>query len=342
MICICNDPREIKTKEGDFMRKIAGLISKYFGIIIIVFMVFGFITPNVFKWVTTPLFGQSVINILLGIIMFGMGMTLTVDDFKVVLKRPLDVLKGTAAQFIIMPLIAFLLSKVFGLEEALMVGVVLVGTCPGGTSSNVISYMAGGDVALSVAMTTVSTLLAPILTPALTYLLIRQTVTFSPISMFISIVQVVLLPIALGLIIKAIIKEKANIIEAYMPAVSSISIACIVGGVIGANSTKILASIGLIVVVVILHNVCGYALGYFVGKFTGMDRKKSITLAVEVGMQNSGLATSLAATQFASMPLAAVPAALFSAWHNISGAILAWGVKFLEMKKSEVQVSEAQ
>lgn len=315
------------------MKQLAKLISKYFGIIVIVFMILGFVTPGIFSWVTSTLFGQSVINILLGIIMFGMGMTLSLDDFRVVLKRPLDILKGTAAQFIIMPLIAVTLSMVFGLEEALMVGVVLVGTCPGGTSSNVISYMAGGDVALSVAMTTVSTLLAPVLTPAITYLLIQETISFDPIGMFISIIQVVILPIALGLIIKSIIRDKAKAIEDYMPAVSSISISCIVGGVIGGNAKQILDSFGLIVVVVILHNVLGYVLGFFVGKLTGMNRPKSLTLAVEVGMQNSGLAASLAASQFATMPMAAVPAALFSAWHNISGAIFAWGARYFESKK---------
>lgn len=153
--------------------KIAKGISKYFGVIIIICMVMGFVEPSLFSWVLQKVFGQSMITILLGIIMFGMGMTLSIDDFKIVLKRPLDILKGTAAQFIIMPLLAVGLSKLFGLEEALMVGVVLVGTCPGGTSSNVITYMAGGDVALSVAMTTVSTILAPFLTPIITYMLIR-------------------------------------------------------------------------------------------------------------------------------------------------------------------------
>ncbi|MDN5297610.1 MAG: bile acid:Na+ symporter, family [Clostridiales bacterium] len=319
--------------------KIAKGISKYFGVIIIICMILGFIQPALFGWVLKKVFGQSMITILLGVIMFGMGMTLSLDDFKVVLQRPLDILKGTAAQFIIMPVLAVILSKLFGLEEALMVGVVLVGTCPGGTSSNVISYMAGGDVALSVAMTTVSTLLAPLLTPAITYFLIRQTVSFDPMSMFISIVQVVLLPIALGLIVKAVLKDKANVVNDIMPAISSLSIACIVGGVIGANAERIIGALGIIVIVIILHNLCGYALGYFVGKMTGMSRKKRITLAVEVGMQNSGLAASLAASQFAAMPMAAVPAALFSAWHNISGALFAAIVKSREAKIME---SEAE
>lgn len=317
------------------MKQVAKLISKFFGIITILFMVIGFLAPGVFKWVTSQILGQSVINLLLGIIMFGMGMTLTLDDFRIVLKRPFDIFKGAAAQFIIMPSLAFILSKLFGLSEALMVGVVLVGTCPGGTSSNVITYMAGGDVPLSIAMTTVSTLLAPILTPAITYLLIRQTVSFSPVGMFISIVQVVILPIVLGLVIKSILKGKADAVEDYMPAVSSIAIACIVGGVIGANKEMILASLGMIVVVVIVHNVLGYLIGYFVGRLTGMAHKQAVTISVEVGMQNSGLATSLAASQFASMPIAAVPGALFSAWHNISGAIYAWGMKYFESKGSE-------
>ena len=317
------------------MKNVARLISKYFGIVIIAFLVVAFIEPSVFSWVTSQLFGQSVITILLGIIMFGMGMTLNLEDFKVVLKRPVDILKGTIAQFTIMPLMALALGLAFGLEEALLVGVVLVGTCPGGTSSNVISYMAGGDVALSVAMTTVSTLLAPILTPAITYLLIRQTVAFSPVGMFVSIVQVVILPIALGLIIKSIIKDKADALEDYLPAISSLAIACIVGGVIGGNKERIIASFGLIVVVVVLHNVFGYILGLGLGKLTGMARRKSITIAVEVGMQNSGLATSLAASQFAAMPLAAVPGALFSAWHNVSGAIFAWIAKSTEAKSVE-------
>jgi len=321
------------------VKNVAKLISKYFGIIIILFMLMAFIEPGIFSWVTSQLFGQSVITLLLGIIMFGMGMTLNIEDFKIVLKRPLDILKGTLAQYTIMPLLALALSMMFGLEEALMVGVVLVGTCPGGTSSNVISYMAGGDVALSVAMTTVSTLLAPILTPAITYMLIRQSVTFSPIGMFTSIVQVVILPIALGLLLKSIIKDKADVLEDYLPAVSSIAIACIVGGVIGGNRERILASLGLIVVVVVLHNILGYLIGLGIGRLTGMDRRKSITIAVEVGMQNSGLATSLAASQFAAMPLAAVPGALFSAWHNVSGAVFAWIAKSIESREPNPQVN---
>lgn len=294
----------------------------------------GFVMPDKFTWVTSKIGDQPVINILLGLIMFGMGVTLTVDDFKEVLKRPKDIVKAGAAQFTIMASLAFILSKLFGLEEGLMIGVVLVGTCPGGTASNVITYLAGGDVALSVAMTTFSTILAPVLTPAITYILIKESIEFSPVGMFISILQVVILPIALGLVVKYILKEKSQIIEEYMPGLSSLAISCTVAGVIAGNVDTILSSLGIVVVVVIIHNLLGIFLGYFIGKITGMGRRQSITLGIEVGLQNSGLASSLAATHFPTMPIATVPAALFSAWQNIAGSIFAWYMKSREAKEA--------
>lgn len=294
----------------------------------------GFVMPDKFTWVTSKIGDQPVINILLGLIMFGMGVTLTVDDFKEVLKRPKDIVKAGAAQFTVMASLAFILSKLFGLEEGLMIGVVLVGTCPGGTASNVITYLAGGDVALSVAMTTFSTILAPVLTPAITYILIKESIEFSPVGMFISILQVVILPIALGLVVKYILKEKSQIIEEYMPGLSSLAISCTVAGVIAGNVDTILSSLGIVVVVVIIHNLLGIFLGYFIGKITGMGRRQSITLGIEVGLQNSGLASSLAATHFPTMPIATVPGALFSAWQNIAGSIFAWYMKSREAKEA--------
>lgn len=326
---------------GVFMKKVAQLISKNHGIVLIIFVILAFIIPNIFTWVTSKIAGQPVINILLGLIMFGMGVTLTVDDFKTVLKRPKDIIKAGAAQFTVMSFLAYILSKMFGLEEGLMIGVVLVGTCPGGTASNVITYLAGGDVALSVAMTTFSTLLAPILTPAITYLLIKETVEFSPISMFISIIQVVILPITLGLIVKYILKEKSQVVEEYMPGLSSIAISCTVAGIIASNVETILSSLGIVVVVVILHTLLGIFLGYYIGKFTGMGRKKSITLGIEVGLQNSGLASSLAATHFPTLPIATVPGALFSAWQNIAGSIFAWYMKKQEAKQGVTAAEES-
>lgn len=317
------------------MKRLLKLISKNHGIVIIIFTALGFLTPQLFRWVTQTFLGQPVINILLGLIMFGMGTTLSLDDFKVVLKRPLDVLKAGAFQFTIMPLLAFGLAKIFGLNEALTLGVILVGTCPGGTASNVITYLAGGDVALSVAMTTFSTILAPILTPLVTYIFINETINFSPVGMFISILQIVIVPIALGLTVKYLLKEKSRIIEEYMPGFSSLAISSVVAGIIAVNGESILNSLGIVMLVVILHNLLGLMIGYYGGKLTGMNRKQSITLAIEVGLQNSGLATSLATTHFPLMPLATIPGALFSVWQNIAGSVFASYMKSKEKSNSQ-------
>ncbi len=306
------------------MKKVCDLIGKYFGVIAIIFLILGMLSPDSFKWVLGKMAGISVLSALLGIVMFGMGMTMNVQDFVAVLKRPKDLLLGAFAQFFIMPALAYAIASSFNLDPALTAGVVLVGTCPGGTSSNVITFMSRGDLALSVAMTTVSTVLAPILTPLITYFLIGEKIAFSPIGMFWSIVQIVILPITLGLLIKYFLPKLAEAGAAFTPAVSSLAISLIIAGVIGASRDNILKASSIILMVVILHNVLGYMLGFTVARMVGLSWKKAIALSVEVGMQNSGLATGLAKTHFAALPMATVPGAIFSAWHNISGAILAF------------------
>ena len=265
----------------------------------------------------------SYVNTLLGIVMFGMGMTLKLSDFKVVFTKPKAVITGILSQYIIMPLLAFLLVKIFNLDPALAVGVILVGSCPGGTSSNVMTYLAKGDVALSVGMTACTTILAPVVTPALVLLLGGATINVSYVSMLMSIVQVVLVPIVLGFVINHFFEKFAQACAKVLPLVSVIAICLIIMAVVAANAAKIMTVGWLIVVVVMLHNLCGYALGYGVGKVLGLSRDQMRTLSIEVGMQNSGLATSLATVHFATMPLAAVPGTVFSVWHNISGAIYA-------------------
>lgn len=306
------------------MKKFCALIGKYFGIIAIVFLILGFVAPKGFTWVTGKVCGVSVLSCLLGVVMFGMGTTLSVKDFVLVLKRPKDVLMGAVAQFFVMPFLAFVLSRLFRLDPALTAGVILVGTCPGGTSSNVITYMSKGDVALSVTMTSVSTLLSPILTPAITYLLIGTKIAFDPVGMFLSIVQIVIVPICLGVAVKTFLPKFAEVAVDYLPAVSSIAISLIIGGVIGGSKNAIISNIGIILLVVILHNCLGYVLGFLIARLVGMSWKKAVALSIEVGMQNSGLAVGLAKAHFAAMPAATVPGAIFSAWHNISGAVLAW------------------
>ena len=306
------------------MKKLCAMIGKYFGIIAILFLILGFTMPENFKWVLSKVGGISVLTFLLGIVMFGMGTTLSVKDFVLVFKRPRDVFLGAVAQFFIMPFLAFTLANIFQLDPALTAGVILVGTCPGGTSSNVITFMSKGDVALSVTMTSVSTVLSPILTPAITYLLIGTKIAFDPVGMFLSIVQIVIVPICLGVAVKTFLPKLAAAATDHTPAISSIAISLIIAGVIGASKNAIVANFGIILLVVILHNCLGYALGFAVARFTGLSWKKAVALSIEVGMQNSGLAVGLAKAHFAAMPAATVPGAIFSAWHNISGAMLAW------------------
>ena len=253
-----------------------------------------------------------------------MGLTLSLKDFKVVFSHPRDVLTGCLAQFTIMPLLAYALARLFRLDEALALGVVLVGCCPGGTASNVITFLARGDLALSVGMTGVSTLLAPLLTPLLTWALAGKSVDVDVASMFLSILWVVIVPIVAGLLVKRLWPRFTEQATDYLPAFSSLAIAFIVAIIIAANAEKLLTGGLVIVLVVMLHNVCGLGLGYVIGQLLGLASPKKKAISIEVGMQNSGLASSLATIHFAAYPLATVPGALFSVWHNLSGAAVAW------------------
>lgn len=287
----------------------------------------GLAQPEAFAWVLAraPLGTLSfpVINLLLGVIMLGMGMTLTREDFARVLRRPRDVAIGLAAQYGIMSLAAWLLVKLLRLPPDLAIGVVLVGTCPGGTASNVIAFLARGDVALSVAMTTASTLAAPMLTPLLTLLLAGERVPVDAAAMFLSILGIVVAPVAAGALARRFFARSIERSIALLPLVSVAAIMLIVASVVGANRGRLAASAAPAFVAVVLHNALGLAIGYALGRAVRMDAPRRRTLAIEVGMQNSGLAVALARTHFASMPAAALPGALFSVWHNITGPLLA-------------------
>ena len=300
------------------MKRLCKLISDYMGVLVLAAALLALAFPSVLQQIPT-----KVINYLLGVVMFGMGLTLNLKDFKLVFSRPKDVIVGCLAQFTIMPLLAWGLSRVFQLDEALALGVVLVGCCPGGTASNVITYLAKGDLALSVGMTGVSTLLAPLLTPLLTWALAGKSVDVDVAGMLLSILWVVILPIVVGLIVKGLWPKFTEKAVDYLPAISSIAIAFIVAIVIGANANKLLAGGLVIVIVVILHNICGLGLGYMIGRLLGLAEPKKRAISIEVGMQNSGLASSLATLHFAAYPMATIPGAIFSVWHNISGAIVA-------------------
>ncbi|WP_337056258.1 bile acid:sodium symporter family protein [Pseudomonas sp. USHLN015] len=300
------------------MRALAALsrfVGNTFALWILLFALLAFYQPAWFlplaKWIVP----------LLGLIMFGMGLTLKTEDFREVARRPLRVLIGVLAQFLIMPGLAWLLCQVLRLPPEVAVGVILVGCCPGGTASNVMTWFARGDLALSVAITAVTTLLAPLVTPALIWLLASAWLPVQFGALFMSILQVVLLPIALGLIAQRLLGVRVRHLVEVLPLVSVVSIVIIVAAVVAASQAKIAESGLLIMAVVVLHNGLGLALGYLAGKLFGMPLAQRKTLAIEVGMQNSGLGAALASAHFS--PLAAVPSALFSVWHNLSGSLLA-------------------
>ena len=266
------------------LEKVSDFVGKYMAAIVIVVAALALLFPGTFSVVKT-----AWVNTLLGIVMFGMGTTLRLRDFRLVFQRPKDVFVGALAQFTIMPGLAWLLAKGFGLPPELAAGVILVGTCPGGTSSNVMTYLARGDVALSVSMTMTTTILAPVVTPLLTWWLAGAWVDISLSAMMMSIVNV--------------------------------AIVLIVGGVVAVSSQRIMETGALIMLVVMLHNLLGYALGFGIAKALRMDIAKVKAISIEVGMQNSGLATSLAMMHFGAA--AAIPGAIFSVWHNISGSLAA-------------------
>jgi len=300
------------------MKRLCKLISDYMGLLVLLTAVAALLWPTVLSQVK-----PTVINPLLGVIMFGMGLTLNIDDFRIVFSRPKDVMTGCLAQFTVMPLLAWTLARLFSLDEALTVGVVLVGCCPGGTASNVITYLSRGDLALSVGMTGVSTLLAPVATPLLVWLLAGKAVDVDVAAMFLSILWVVILPIVVGLAVKRLWPQFTERATAYLPALSSLTIAAIVGIIIAASADRLLAGGFIIILVVMLHNLSGLAVGYLIALLLHLPWAKRKALSIEVGMQNSGLASSLATLHFAAYPMAIIPGAVFSVWHNISGAIIA-------------------
>lgn len=304
-----------------------GTYTSYF---IIAIAVMTFFAPDLFAWVK-----GNVQSCILGFIMLTMGLTLTMQDMRILASRPLDILIGTCAQFSLMPLIAWMLTVgvgYFGIEvpKPIIVGIILVGCCPGGVSSNIMSYLCKGDVAFSVGMTTASTLLAPIVTPLLVLFLAGEKVEVDAWGMFCNIMIVTLLPVTVGFVSNFFWgkNESFKKAQSVMPAFSVLGLACIVGGVVAAVHDKLLMQgvtfFFLVFVVVLCHNTLGYFFGYTVGRIFHFSKAKNRTVSIEVGMQNAGLATVLSSTFFAaSCPLAVIPCAVSCAWHSISGTILA-------------------
>ncbi len=300
------------------MKKVCDFIAQWMGVLVLLTAIFSLFLPELFLPID-----MWIINPLLGLIMFGMGLTLSPNDFKIVFSRPKDVIIGCLAQFTVMPLMAWLLTKIFALPADLALGVILVGCCPGGTASNVITYLAKGDLALSVGMTAVSTVLAPVMTPLLTWLMAGTFVDVDTLGMLQSILYVVIFPIIGGFIIQRLLPDFTKKAVVYLPAFSTLMIAAVVAMVVSHTATRLLSAGLLIMLVVMLHNLSGLAIGYTIGRILGLPHTKRVAISVEVGMQNSGLASSLATLHFAAYPMATIPGAVFSVWHNISGALVA-------------------
>lgn len=301
-------------------QKISGFLSSKTSIFIIAIAIITYFFPDIFSWVK-----GDIQTVILGIIMLTMGMTLSPQDFKILLKRPLDIGIGTFAQYFFMPIIAVSLVHLFHLPKEISIGLILVGCCPGGVSSNIMSFLCKGDVAFSVGMTAVSTLLAPFMTPSLVYFLAKESVDVDVIGMFQSVLIVTILPVLTGVILNYLFRKNDTFPEIckVMPGLSVIGLACIVGGVVSHFGDMFIKSGIVIFIAAFCHNLFGYIAGWIIGRTANMTEAKKRTISIEVGMQNAGLATVLATKHFALIPEAAVISAVSCVWHSISGTILA-------------------
>lgn len=311
------------------LEKISSFANSTFALWVVLFSLLSFLYPSSFVWIS------NYISILLGIIMFGMGLTLSLNDFKAVFKQPKSVLIGVVGQYTIMPGLAYGLALLFQLPPEVAIGVILVGCCPGGTASNVMTYLAKGNTALSVAVTSIATLIAPFLTPVLIMLFASQWLEVSASSLLVSILKIVLLPIILGIIVKLLFKNGVEKSIKALPLISVIGIVAVAAGVVAVNAESIADAALKMVFIVILHNLFGLFFGWFLARLFRLDEGSQKALSIEVGMQNSGLGAALALAHFS--PIAAVPSAIFSVWHNISGPLLAtyWGKKHERKEKRQ-------
>lgn len=328
------------------LQKLSKFLSDYTSIVVIAIAVITFFVPHWMGWVNYQLFMDPLANkftsqsIIIGVIMFSMGLTLTTQDFMILSKRPFDICIGAIAQYLIMPFLAFTISRLLNLPAGIALGLILVGCCPGGVSSNIMSYLCGGDVAFSVGMTTVSTILSPVMTPLMVSLLASGTkISIHGLPMFLSIVETVIVPVTIGFILNYMFGNKKVFqeVQKVMPGVAVLGLACVVGGVISSQGAHFFQSGVVIFAAVLLHNSLGYLLGYGAGRLTGMNIAKKRTISIEVGMQNAGLATNLATTtaQFASTPESAIICAVSCVWHSISGTLLAGWFAHLDKNKKK-------
>ena len=295
--------------------KVGNWMSKWFTLLVILWAAVNYFLPQASLWIAPNT------SYLLGIILFGMGLTLSKDDFARILKRPVPVILGTVAHYVIMPFIAFALCQIFHLTGATAVGVILVGSCPSGTSSSVMAYLAKGDVALDVSIEALSTLLAPIMLPVMLQFYAGRYVAIPTTQRFMSTLKIVVIPIILGVVVHTLFSKQAAKVNLVLPLISQLAILAIIGAVFAANHDDLFtAQTALVIPVVMLHNLSGYALGYLFGHLIRLRQPQRKAITFEVGMQDSSLGATLAMKYF--VPAAAIPSTIFSIWHNISGSVL--------------------
>ncbi|GMB02014.1 bile acid:sodium symporter family protein [Pelosinus sp. IPA-1] len=311
-----------------FIRTLSNYITQYFPLWVVLFAAAAFFQPAPFK----PL--GTYIPYLLGLIMLGMGLTMSLNDFKLVLTRPKDVLFGIVLRYVIMPVVAFLVAKLLGLPPALAAGLILVGACPSGTASNVMTFIAKGDTALSVTVSSFNTILAPILTPFIFLYFAGTMIPIQAGALLVDILKIVLLPVFIGITLRMIASSLVDKVNNLIPAFSVIAIIMIITAVVALNATKLVTIAGMAFLAVILHNSIGLFLGYASSRVTGMSESKARAISFEIGMENSGLAVALAMAHLD--PIAAIPGAIFSVWHNFSGSLLAgfWSTRKINNKKT--------
>lgn len=292
-------------------------LTNAFPLWVLVASIAALVHPPLFTWFKGPM-----ITVGLGLIMLGMGLTLRLEDFRGVVRQPVQVAVGVGLQYTVMPALGWGLGYVFGLSTELAVGLALVACCPGGTASNVIAYLARADLALSVTLTACSTLLAAVMTPTLTTLLAGSRVGVDTLGLFVSTVQVVLLPVAAGVLLNRFAPRVTSVLLPGAPVLAVVMIVMIVASVIGAGRDTILAAAPTLLLSVLCLHAGGFALGYWIPRLQGRDVQAARTISIEVGMQNSGLGVVLARQNFAS-PMVAIPSALSSLCHCLIGSLLA-------------------
>lgn len=300
------------------MKKISKVLTKYMAVMVILIAALALFVPKSCIWIQS-----SWVNYLLIIVMFVMGLNMNLEDIAVVFTKPRDLILGCVVQYVAMPVLAFGLGKMFFLDEELLAGLIILGCCPGGTASNVMTYLSKGESAFSIGMTAVTNLLSPVITPVLTYLFLRKTISVDVKSMILAIIFVMIVPLLLGMVINRILSRLTENVKYILPSVADIAIFLIVASTVSHNSDRIRATGIKIIIAAILLNLLGYLFGYIFGSSFMMKMKRKKALTLEIGMQNSGMATSLAVAAFPGMAMAAVPAAVFSVWQYVSGAVLA-------------------